>query len=103
MQSVLGFGTMTSLVVDTVLSVTAMGVGSGDLLSTMMKEEKAHADEYLNKLTEKMKAHNASFIIIHRLILSLYVHFSNNFENLNEGILSCISVSVFSEYAFAAN
>jgi len=35
-----------------------MGIGSGDLLNTMMQEEKIHAERYLAKLTEKMKARN---------------------------------------------
>lgn len=39
---------------------SAMGVGSADMLTTMMEEEKAHADKYLKDLTERMKSKNVS-------------------------------------------
>jgi hypothetical protein len=32
-----------------------MGVGAADLLTTMIQEEKAHAERYLGQLTQKMK------------------------------------------------
>ena len=32
-----------------------MGVGNAELLSTMIEDEKTRAEEYLKKLTDKMK------------------------------------------------
>ncbi|WAR25400.1 Y1388-like protein [Mya arenaria] len=37
------------------LTTMPMGVGSADLLTRMIEEEKAHAEQYLQKLTDKMK------------------------------------------------
>lgn len=34
---------------------TAMGVGAADLLTTMIQEEKVHAERYLEQLTQRMK------------------------------------------------
>jgi len=35
-----------------------MGVGSADLLTRMMEEERVHAEAYLKELTQMMKGHN---------------------------------------------
>ncbi|XP_045164846.1 universal stress protein Sll1388-like isoform X1 [Mercenaria mercenaria] len=37
------------------LTTMPMGVGAADLLTTMIQEEKAHAERYLEQLTQRMK------------------------------------------------
>ena len=41
-------------------SFAAMGVGNAELLSSMIEDEKIRAEEYLKKLTDKMKGNHVS-------------------------------------------
>ena len=40
---------------------TALGVGSADIISNMIEDEKRKSEEYLSKLAERMKEHGVMF------------------------------------------
>lgn len=65
---------------------TAMGVGAADLLTTMIQEEKVHAERYLEQLTQRMK--DAGVRILVNPFCPVYCSLANNLECLFPGNVS---------------
>jgi len=69
-----------------------MGVGSADLLTRMMEEERVHAEAYLKELTQMMKDHNVKRFRLNTVkAASCECFFSRNFKNVLKILLALLT------------